>query len=429
MTELSAQHPLLTCVAELGSTLDDAAQLQPTFLSADEKATAMRELAAVEARVVALRMRVMAVADDTAEKTAARDVAAWWSHETRSEPDAARADERLARSLDRDRPRVAEALAAGRCSVAQARVIVHALDELPDDVEPDIVERAEAALVDYAEQFRPSQLRRLGRRILHVVAPDIADEQEARKLADLERNAARRTHLSLRPMGDGTTRLSGLIPEAAGSRLRTYLEAFTSPRRAEADGPLAPDDRRPYGRRLGEAFCALLEHLDPAKLPHHGGDATTVIVTIPLDQLRSEIGTATVLDGEVAEGSSVDGSSAGAVANLSAAEARRLACTARILPAVLGGDSEILDLGRAERLFTPAQRRALRLRDKRCRAEGCTIPATWCEAHHLVPWLFGGLTDLDNGILLCSHHHHRAHDDRYRFIRLASGDLRFIRRT
>jgi hypothetical protein len=154
-----------------------------------------------------------------------------------------------------------------------------------------------------------------------------------------------------------------------------------------------------------------------------------VIVTIPLDQLRSEIGTATVLDGEVAEGSSVDGSSPGAVANLSAAEARRLACTARILPAVLGGDSEILDLGRAKRLFTAAQHKALRLRDKRCRAEGCTIPATWCEAHHLVPWQLGGVTDLDNGILLCSHHHHRAHDDRYRFIRLASGDLRFIRRT
>jgi hypothetical protein len=105
-----------------------------------------------------------------------------------------------------------------------------------------------------------------------------------------------------------------------------------------------------------------------------------------------------------------------------------LACTAQIVPAVLGGDSEILDLGRTRRLFSPAQRKALRLRDQRCRGEGCTIPATWTEAHHLQSWHTGGPTDLVNAILLCSHHHHRAHDDRYQIDRLPDGDLRFTRR-
>ena len=113
---------------------------------------------------------------------------------------------------------------------------------------------------------------------------------------------------------------------------------------------------------------------------------------------------------------------------ISAAEARRLACTARIIPAVLGGKSEILDVGRGQRLFTKAQRRALLLRDKTCRAEGCDIPGAWCEAHHLVPWSQGGSTDLKDGALLCSKHHHRAHDSTYDMTRHTNGDIRFTRR-
>jgi hypothetical protein len=97
---------------------------------------------------------------------------------------------------------------------------------------------------------------------------------------------------------------------------------------------------------------------------------------------------------------------------------------------VLGGRSEILDLGRARRLYSPAQRKAMALRDVTCRAEGCDIPAAWCEAHHATrPWTRGGRTDLADGVLLCSWHHHRAHDHRYDARLLPSGELRFHRRT
>ncbi len=95
---------------------------------------------------------------------------------------------------------------------------------------------------------------------------------------------------------------------------------------------------------------------------------------------------------------------------------------------VLGGDSEILDQGRAQRLFTAAQRKALIYRDRTCRAEGCDIPGTWSEAHHWISWALGGLTDIDNGVLLCRHHHQRIHEDTYRTERLPSGDIRFHRR-
>jgi hypothetical protein len=131
-----------------------------------------------------------------------------------------------------------------------------------------------------------------------------------------------------------------------------------------------------------------------------------------LDALLSGLGVATTSTGD----------------RITAAEVRRLACTAKLVPAVLGGKSEVLDLGRANRLYNTAQRKAMGLRDGGCRAEGCEIPAAWCEAHHLIPWSKGGKTDLADGVLLCSHHHHRAHVDRYRHDRLPNGDLRFHRR-
>lgn len=405
------EHPILACIAEVGAALDRAVDAQAVYLSTEEKAQALQGFAALEARVTAMRLQVMAAAGDLAAASGSRDVAAWWSHHTRTDPDRARADERLASSLDERRSLLAAALAAGRCSVAQARVIEQALDELPDRVGHEVLVAAEAALVDYAEHHRPSELCRLGRRILEVVAPEIADEEEARRLADEERHAREKTRLRLRSLGDGTTRISGRLPQAAASRLRTYLEAFSSPRHAPGT-TAAPQDRLPYPRRLGMAFCALLEHLDPDTLPDHGGDATTVMVTLSLDQLKAELAAADLLDG----------------AALTAGEVRRLACTAHLVPAVLGADSEILDLGRARRLFSPAQRRALRLRDRRCRADDCTIPATWTEAHHLAAWHDNGPTDIDNGILLCAHHHQRAHDPRYVTDRLSNGDVRFTRR-
>ncbi|WP_281285853.1 HNH endonuclease signature motif containing protein [Nocardioides humi] len=114
---------------------------------------------------------------------------------------------------------------------------------------------------------------------------------------------------------------------------------------------------------------------------------------------------------------------------MSASEARRLACQAKILPAVLDGRGRVLDLGRSARLFQPAQRVAIRLRDHTCRAEGCTIPARWCHLHHHDPWSRGGTTDLDRAVTLCAHHHQRIHDHAYTHERMPNGDIRFHRRT
>ncbi|HEX7738577.1 MAG TPA: DUF222 domain-containing protein, partial [Marmoricola sp.] len=335
------------------------------------------------------------------------------------------ADQQLATALDRRYPAVAAGLGEGRVNPAQAQVITSSLDALTEhaEISETVMAQAEAHLVEQAPHFSPTQLRRLARRILDVIAPEIAEEADAKRLAALEDDARRHTRLRMRRQGDGTTRIWGLLPDLAATRLATYLEAFTNPRASHRDS-LTTDavDRLPYPRKLGQAFVSFLEAVDPKRLPLHGGDATAITVTISLDSLRRELGTADLLGTAAVTGSDDQD-------QITAAEARRLACNAFIIPAVLGADSEILDLGRASRLFTRAQRRALLLRDQTCRAVGCDRPGAWSEAHHLDPWSHGGSTDLANAVLLCSADHHRAHDPDYRVERLPNGDIRFHRRT
>ncbi len=157
----------------------------------------------------------------------------------------------------------------------------------------------------------------------------------------------------------------------------------------------------------------MLEAIPCERLPRHGGAATSVVVTIDHDTLREQLGAAGLDTGD----------------RITASEAMRLACNASILPVVLDGAGQPLHLGRARRLFTSAQRTAMAVRDRRCRTHGCTVPATWCEAHHRTPWSRGGRTDIEDGVLLCSWHHHRAHDPAYRTDTLPNGDVRFRRRT
>ncbi len=417
-------HPVAVALQEIDAALTSIVDTNPAFMSPLELSDAMVEATRLEAQLAEVRLRMLACADEVAARVGARTAGDWLARETRHRSSDMRADHRLGVALDRDRSAVAAGLRGGALNLPQARAIVRALEDLPSDTPTELVADAEAELVRLADRFDPTELARLGRRILEVIAPDVADAYEARRLAELEKSARERQRLRLRSCGDGTTRISGLIPDAVAARLSTYLDAFANPRRDHTGtgvgqpDPTDPTKRMPYPRRAAEAFARFLEAADPSRMPIHGGDATTIVVTIDLEALMSELGTATL--GATAPGDSLD--------RISAAQARRLACSAHIVPAVLGGDSEVLDLGRAQRLFTKAQRRALLLEHPTCQAEGCDIPGTWSEAHHWVPWSHGGPTDLANATLLCSVHHHRAHDADYRVALLPSGDVRFNRR-
>ena len=404
------RHPVLAAADQLGELLKDVTDVPVELMSTGEKREALRCVSRVAAQVEGLRLRLVAAADDVAADEGCRDVAAWLTTHLRSDRSGNRRAQRLAGSLAARWSQVDRALAQGAVNAEQADVIVRALDALPDDVPGELRAEAESRLLADAEQFGPRELRILGRRILDVVAPDLGEDAGRAALEAEERRARRTTTLVTHRNGDGTSTIRVKLPDASADRLLTYLHAFTSPRH---EGARPVDERLPHEVRLGQAFCSLLEAVDPKRLPVHGGDATTVLVTVDLQTLRDGLGTATL----------------GSDSPITAAEARRLACTAGVVPMVLGGESEVLDLGRSRRLFSPAQRKAMAVRDRRCRAQGCDIPAAWCEAHHAAaPWAAGGRTDLKDGLLLCAWHHHRAHDDRYLHTLLPNGDIRFHRR-
>ena len=114
--------------------------------------------------------------------------------------------------------------------------------------------------------------------------------------------------------------------------------------------------------------------------------------------------------------------------HISAGLARRIACDAGIIPAVLGGKSEVLDLGRARRLHNKAQRIKATIEQGGCIAEGHDCPPAFTQMHHPIPWSRGGGTDGD-GWMLCPPAHRQVHDPRYTHQRLPNGKIRFHRRT
>ncbi len=125
-------------------------------------------------------------------------------------------------------------------------------------------------------------------------------------------------------------------------------------------------------------------------LPAQGGDRPQVQVTMSFDDLQRCLGRAEVLNNGQP---------------LSPGAARRLCCDADLIPVVLGGDSEPLDVGRTRRLFTKSQRQLLTLRDQGCAFPSCDASPAACQGHHIVPWVDGGNTDLDRAVLVCPYHH------------------------
>lgn len=414
-------HPLVRCVRSVSEVLDGVAGSDPTYLSSEAKAEVLEGLSRQLARLEGLRLAVLAAADDVAEDAGARSAGVWLAHQTRADGREGRRWQRLADAVDQRYAATSAALRDGAVTLGQVEVIVHALDALPAEVGPVVRGEAEAQLLADAEHFTPRELRVLGRRVLEVVAPGVAEDQERKALEAEERRARDRMRIVVRDLGNGLSRALVDLPTVSMDLWVTQLHAFASPRRdhLEAAGVPEVERRDPetgirigYPQRLAQAFCTMLERLPSGVLPAHGGDATTLVVTIDHQWLAAGLGAARLSTGGM----------------LSVGETRRLACNAGIVPMVLGGESQPLDVGRRRRFFQPAQRKAMAVRDQRCRAAGCDVPAAWCEAHHLKPWSVGGRTDLADGILLCGFHHHRAHDRRYDQSRLPGGDVRFNRR-
>ena len=358
-----AVHPLEALVCAVEEGLDEAADVDPIYLPPSLQADLLLRLGVAVDRLEAVRLRTLGAAQGLAASQAERNPGSWLTSNTNSDSAANHVAWRLAEDL-KQWTQVAAGLTEGRVTLAQARVVIRSLNDLDGELDPRWKHRAEDELVRLCATLTPRQLRRAGDAILEMIAPEIAEDAERKKLEAAERRARAETKLEFRDRGDGMVDIHARVPKAASNRLKTYLDAFTSPRHRRSVPGEGMDDPAtgkwlPLYRLRGQAFCAFLEAADPQRLPLQGGDATTVVVTMSLKDLQAGTGVATLNDGTP----------------ISAGEARRLACQAGIIPAVLGSESEVLDLGRTSRFFNRAQRKAMRVQDPTCRTEGCTIPA------------------------------------------------------
>ncbi|GGU43444.1 HNH endonuclease signature motif containing protein [Nocardioides albus] len=409
---INPEDPIDAELAALESSLDNLLTRDPAYWRTDEKKDRLKRLEIIQAKQAALKLRILAVSGDIAEETGSKDASGWMLTELLVDKKIGRSEVKLAAAVSRYEL-VAAGLAEGVISQDKARVIVKALEAIEADpaASRENLVLAEKLLVDNATQMTAEDLKNVGKRILFEVDPERFEAAEAKALQREEERAQRRTFFTSRANGDGTVEIHARVSNAVAMRLRTMLDSLAQPRKLSAENR---GRKTPYDRLLGQAFARVIETYDVDQLPRHGGHATTVFVTLSVEDLRNDLGTAALgFDGD----------------QITAAEARRMACNADLIPVVLGSDSEILDFGRSARLAHPVQHRALRLRDKCCQAEDCDAPAAWTEAHHLKPWSEGGLTNLANMVLLCPSDHRRIHDPDYTYERLPDGRIRFTRRV
>ncbi|WP_022892748.1 HNH endonuclease signature motif containing protein [Agromyces subbeticus] len=330
-------------------------------------------------------------------------------------------------------PHVAQALDAGTLGVAAADVIRRFLDHLPPSAARDELDAAEQLLVDRAPAVGVDGLVRLIRQLEAHLDPDgvkpSEDELRARRGLSVWQDAA------------GMINLKGAFDPANGAPIKLAIEALVS-----AELHRARDAKRGFGERgdadagAGAGAGAGAEARDTGADPlfreertiaQLNADALSDIARLSLSSagappaLRS-VTVVARLDVEALVSGRGHATIDGVDQPVSVATARELAESAGVAPMLMRNGCEVLDLGRAARLFSPAQKLALVERDGGCAWPACQRPPSHAQAHHIAWWgRHHGRTELSNGIMLCSFHHHRVHDDGWS-IRIRDGRSWFV---
>ncbi len=282
-------------------------------------------------------------------------------------------------------PATAAALAAGEIGSGQLRVITETIAALPASVPPLARERAEADLAGYARDFDPRRLRIIAQRLVATLDPDGPPPS-----ADPTATSPVRGELWLRDRRDGGVGLEGWLDAEHGSMVRALIEQLAG-RPTTTDGE---PDTSTVPQRHADALIELCDRARASdEFPSTAGEPPHVTVTTTWDALRTALGAATLDYGQL----------------ISAGDARCLACDCKLIPVVLGSDSEPLDVGRAMRTVPLGIRRALITRDGGCSFPGCDRPPGLCAAHHVRHWIDLGETKVGNCCLLCPAHHQQVH--------------------
>ena len=383
---------LLSAIDAL-ATVDVHDLAEPTLLSETEM------LLQAQARLdglIALRLQALEARDVTVAECG-RAAKSWLIEEQHLTPADAARRMWVARQLPA-RPEVAAALIAGEINHDHAKVLLGCLGQL----DPEWRTAAGPELLEFARDHDPRLLGQLCQQVrIRSGADEDAEAAAQCKYAD--------RWLTLSSTFDGMTSLSGMLdPESAATLGAALAPLITS---------TGPEDDRTARQRYADAVVELARlALAGGSLPDHGGDRPQLLVSIDWAELRDglperQVSTAT-LNG----------------LPISPSIARRLACDAGWIPAVLGGPSEILDLGRSQRSFSRAQRRAAALRDRGCVFPHCQAGLDRCQLHHLDYWEHLGCTDLHNSAYLCTFHHWLVHHTNWTIIRNAQGRIE-VRRT
>jgi hypothetical protein len=279
-------------------------------------------------------------------------------------------------------PAVAAAFAAGAVTAEQVSVIAPvATVEVQAEAVGQGIDLAEIdrALADVASTQVHAALGQVVQRFLDLLDPDGPEPDPTEQRA-----------LSIARHADGSITGRFELDAVGGEKVCSVLESFV-----QADRPKG--DLRTRAQQQGDA---LVQWADVTLAAGQGPILRTVkphvVVTIPLADL-------------VDPGTGPATADLGFGATVSAARARMVACDGNISRIVFGPEGQQLDFGRSKRVVPPALRRAVEHRDRHCVFAGCDAPPSWCDVHHLLHWIHGGDTDLQNSALLCERHHTKVH--------------------
>jgi hypothetical protein len=276
-------------------------------------------------------------------------------------------------------PQTAAALARGDIGTEHVDVIRKTLAGLPH-LEAEKQVEAERVLLEQATEDDPRALARFGARVRDIVDPDGPPppvDEPVRPERELRRRIKR----------DGTMEFTGRLDAESAQLFEAVLKPF------DKSDP-GVEDHRGFAERAGDAFVDVLKMAGNCPdLPTHNGVKTEIALTVSWETLRD------ALDDVVLPGGG----------QLTAGEARRLACDSHILPAVMNGNSKPVDVAVPAYVVPAHIRRALVLRDGGCTFPACDRPASASDSYHIREWLRGGPTQLDNLVLLCGQHHRLIH--------------------
>lgn len=341
----------------------------------------------------------------------------------------------LARGLPKH-PDIADAVNTGKISLTHAAILLTFAESPPKNLDDDNLDTAHRALLDAA------------------TGPGANSTKIRAAITHLHDNYGNAT-----PPAEDTDRNELFVSTTSNNRLafKGNLDAVTGEKLLTALSPLAAPNPSPDGtrdirlatQRRADALDHILDqYLATKDRPTEGGERPHLSLTINAKHLAhpptadAPAATATpdaadIIDDEITRAATIFTPDRGAYSDLfgdglavgmmpwmgplTRDSSRQLACDCALTPIIVDDEDNPLNLGRTRRTVTAKQKRALSVRDHGCAFPHCGKPAAWTDAHHIIHWIDGGLTDMVNLVLVCRHHHRLLHHSDWTVVIAADG--------